>query len=780
MKTLKSVANPSHAELSVKLPSPPRPRGPQPSHQCSARSGGTFPVLAALVLLAVFSTNIARAVDFHCVTAQDLQNALTLGAANGADNSIYLANGYYVGNFNYNSTGNNALTLLPELGVTNTSITIDGAGGGRALNLTSSGTGNFSVQGITFLRNCGNSGIGALRIAAGNSATILVSGCQFLSPADTSGMGLELASGGIAVLTNCTATGANTGGGGTGISISVTGNASVQNCAVTTNNGNGISISSAIIVAVTGSIFSGNTGVGAACFGSTTTATLSSNIFSGNVGGGANISLAFYSSTTITLSGNTFNGNSGCGGAWCQGSFYTLLGNTFSGNLSNGGATCPAGWGATVSGNTFSGNVGGKAGGITCDSVSLTLSGNTFMNNFSTGGINSWGGGGAYCCNGGNGPAGLITVSGNTFSGNSANNNQGGGLYCYCAAGGNVALTSNTFTGNSCSRDGGGVCLSGDPSSINTINMNTFSGNTAGGNGGGICVSGYTAGVNFNGWSGNDAPYASTISTVSGNTFVNNSAAVGGGIYAWVQMINMTDNILAQNNSSSGGGIWANTSSNLFLINNTITANNSYGFGGGVTFQVSGVVELLNVFNNIIWGNTASGSGGDVYLTGTGQQKVFEFNDVDSMSGVWDIATSNIDLAPQFFDPVNGDYHTLSTSPCVNAGTNGALSLPLTDLDGNSRTNSAGMVDMGCYEFNTTATHPADTNGDFVITPAEYAAYAAAWKAGQSWTNAPASAPNPNPIPANYVTRAGYLMTNGGAYYNAGSARPVNWKPIGQ
>jgi len=78
MKTLKSVANPSHAELSVKLPSPPRPRGPQPSHQCSARSGGTFPVLAALVLLAVFSTNIARAVDFHCVTAQDLQNALTL------------------------------------------------------------------------------------------------------------------------------------------------------------------------------------------------------------------------------------------------------------------------------------------------------------------------------------------------------------------------------------------------------------------------------------------------------------------------------------------------------------------------------------------------------------------------------------------------------------------------------------------------------------------------------------------------------------------------------
>ena len=66
---------------------------------------------------------------------------------------------------------------------------------------------------------------------------------------------------------------------------------------------------------------------------------------------------------------------------------------------------------------------------------------------------------------------------------------------------------------------------------------------------------------------------------------------------------------------------------------------------------------------------------------------------------------------------------------------NGAPSLPLTDLDGNSRTNSAGQVDMGCYEFNTTATHPADTNSNLVITAAEFNAYAAAWKSGQTWTN---------------------------------------------
>jgi hypothetical protein len=94
-------------------------------------------------------------------------------------------------------------------------------------------------------------------------------------------------------------------------------------------------------------------------------------------------------------------------------------------------------------------------------------------------------------------------------------------------------------------------------------------------------------------------------------------------------------------------------------------------------------------------------------------------------------------------------------------------------LDGSSRILNR-TVDLGCYEFTTNVTHPADTNGVFVITAAEFNAYATAWKSGQAWTSGPNS--GPNPIPVNYATRAGYLMTNGGAYYNDGSARPVNWK----
>jgi hypothetical protein len=636
-----------------------------------------------------------RAVDYHVATAQDLQNALTLAAANGANNNIYVTNGYYIGNFNYNSSAGYNLVVTNEPGVTNTQITIDGAGGGRALSITSSGTSAITVSGITFSRNCGSTTIGALRIGGGAGSVILVNGCQFLSPTNTSGMGLEIASGLNATLTNCTATGAKIGGGGTGISVSgVTGNVGVQNCLMTTNSVNGLGVSGAGVVAITDCIFAGNLNNGASC-----------------------------SATTITVTSNTFTGNgansTGGGGAYFNGA-------------------------ATLNGNTFNGNTAGNGNG-----------------------------GGAVV-------TGAATLTGNTFTGNRAGNAFGGGVYC---SGSNTALTNNTFTGNSASGPGGGGTFY---SATTTLTGNNFTGNSAGGNyggyGGGVFCNG-TLTLNNNSFTGNSAPYgpgggvgcylSGATMTIYGNTFQQNNAVTGGGIYASGKTINILENLVVKNSqtssSSQGGGVWVDATSNLFMINNTITGNTAAGSGGGVAYQVDGVVELLNVYNNIIWGNTANGNGGDVWLTGTGQKKVFDFNDADSIYGVWDIALNNIDLSPQFFDPVNGDYHIQSTSPCKDAGTNGAPSLPATDLDGGPRI-ANGTVDLGCYEFSTAAAHPADTDTNFVLTATEFNAYAAAWKAGQTWTN------GPNPIPANYVTRAGYLMTNGGTYHNDGSARPVNWK----
>ena len=84
--------------------------------------------LAVLAGVALLAATAARAADFHVATAQDLQNALTAAEGNGANNNIWLTNGYYTGNFSYSSSATYSLTVWPEPNLTN--VAIDGAGRG--------------------------------------------------------------------------------------------------------------------------------------------------------------------------------------------------------------------------------------------------------------------------------------------------------------------------------------------------------------------------------------------------------------------------------------------------------------------------------------------------------------------------------------------------------------------------------------------------------------------------------------------------------------------------
>jgi len=636
-----------------------------------------------IIACAVSFVQRAAAVDFHVTTAQELQNALTFAAANGADDNIYLAAGYYTGNFNFNSTENRSLVLQGEVGTTNTQVTIDGAGTGRDMNLANSGTGNFTVRGITFMRNCGDASFGALRIAAGAGSALFVDSCRFLSPSTSGafGSGLDIVSGQNATITNCIAIGKDTSVGD-GVRIQgVSGNLTIGGNTLSTNT------------------------TGLYCPGGSGRAIIILNNLTGNTRG-----VTLDCNGGVTFLGNNMTKNYGWGASLAGQSDMQVANNVFKNNTEwyySGGcsATSRAGL-LVVSNNIFSQNVGhgdGSAGIF--GGTTVILVGNSFDHN-----AQSFGSAGTTVS-----LNSQATITGNSFVANLP------ATSVLRADGAPKLIAGNTFIGNT----GGLLC-----SDSSTISNNTFIGNSYG--------------VSFSG-----SP------KILANLFKQNT---GAGLTGNASALVLGDNLMVKN----GLGVSVSISTSLIMVNNTVTDN----VGGGLSCSVGGVVEVLNVYNNIVWGN----GGTDVTLAGTGARKMFAYNNVHSMSGVWDIAANNIDLAPAFFDPVTGDYHLRGTSPCINSGTNGVPSLPSVDLDGNARTNAA-TVDIGAYEYDNTRFHPADVNQDWSISATEFTNYAIAWKNSQNWPSGPGH------IPADYVTRAGLIQNKGGTYHNDGASTPFGWKP---
>jgi parallel beta-helix repeat protein len=205
--------------------------------------------------------------------------------------------------------------------------------------------------------------------------------------------------------------------------------------------------------------------------------------------------------------------------------------------------------------------------------------------------------------------------------------------------------------------------------------------------------------------------------TIANNIITENSVtANGGGVYAVSEStsgtagtVTIINNIIFGNSAPNlyAGGVYAEsyapsgTAGTVSLTNNTITENNAQN-GGGVFLGIGNTGGAIAAYNNIIWGNTATASGDDIYLNkGSGTADSYNNNYSDMDGDTWDSESGKITADPLFVG--GGDYHLQPTSSCLDTGTNSAPDLPSTDFEGDPRImdgnrDGDAVVDIGADE----------------------------------------------------------------------------------
>jgi parallel beta-helix repeat protein len=314
---------------------------------------------------------------------------------------------------------------------------------------------------------------------------------------------------------------------------------------------------------------------------------------------------------------------------------------------------------------------------------------------------------------------------------------SGGGIRCYGAS---PTIVNCIIIGNS-AEGGGGGGISCDDSRGPTIQNCLVSGNNAE-YGGGICCyyssptitncsiignyGKYGGGV----YCGRNAPTISNCN-ISGNMYDGdfNGSQVhgGGGLFCYYSDMVLNNSVINRNGTNGYGGGILFEGGDQTIINSTITENSAgtstqvylQPSGGGIAGHFGGHIE---VHNCILWGDQAIGEPeNEIFLwtmTSVSTATVSYSNIEGGCPG-----TGNIRTNPLFVDPINGDYHLLPNSPCIDAGDNSSVPPDTADLDGDGNTTEpipfdldnnprcvdlpsvadtgsgeAPIVDMGAYE----------------------------------------------------------------------------------
>ncbi|MFA5367678.1 MAG: hypothetical protein WC333_07360, partial [Dehalococcoidia bacterium] len=256
-------------------------------------------------------------------------------------------------------------------------------------------------------------------------------------------------------------------------------------------------------------------------------------------------------------------------------------------------------------------------------------------------------------------------------------------------------ITNGSGTGGSLYRLGGGM-YNNNASPV--ITNCTFQNNTGASDGGGM----------YN--------YQSSP-TINNCIFRNNSAScVGGGMFNDKSSPAITNSIFRGNSAFQGGGI-NNLESSPIISNCSFFWNNAADTGGAFESYTSIWLypsALPVITNCVFWNNSAGDYGGgiySVYLTITNcilwdnspnEMVIDGYNYTVGYCNIQGGYTGegNIDSDPLFANAAAGDFRLSAGSPCIDAGSNSAPSIPALDFEGDPRILPVwGTVDMGVDEY---------------------------------------------------------------------------------
>jgi hypothetical protein len=221
--------------------------------------------------------------------------------------------------------------------------------------------------------------------------------------------------------------------------------------------------------------------------------------------------------------------------------------------------------------------------------------------------------------------------------------------------------------------------------------------------------------------------FANSDATVTDSQFIDNRARFGGGLANGEQsMIRLSRCEFLENIAEKGSGISNGGLSDLRAVSCLFRDNLATGIGidlgGGAALRnenlsfamLTGCTFHENVAAGAPGGAMINRSSGSVanscVFWGNHPDQVFDdaasttsvsYSDVQ---GSWP-GLGNVDVDPQFIDPVRANLRLAASSPLIDAG-DPALMLVDTDLDSNPRVldgllDGTVRIDMGCYEFRT-------------------------------------------------------------------------------